>query len=408
MMNCLRGVTLIIVSGLAAGTAHAQPLARAGVAFDAGTPAAAPAAQERAASGSFLDSAQRWAKDHQILERLSGEVDGWYPRFGGLTRGSGFGLGPGYRLHPFGSPVLVDASAAISIRAYKAVDVRARWAQLWQDRVELWTDYRYEDFPQEDFYGVGVGSLRSTRTSYTYRSHDISLRAQVKPQPWLRTGLKLGYLNPTIRSGRDNDFPSIEELFTDATVPGLATQPNFLHTELFAEADSRDTAGNPKQGGFYRAAFSAWDGRTDGYDFHRVDGEASHYVPLTADRKHVMSGRAGISAAYSGDGNVVPFYFYPYIGSQDTVRSLRDFRFRDETAVWFGPEYRWIPIKWISTSAFADFGKIGHGWDDLTSHDLKRGYGFGFHVHSDKQSFFHLEYAFGGGEGRRIFVRAGF
>jgi hypothetical protein len=66
-----------------------------------------------------------------------------------MTRGSGFAIGPGYRTHLFDERIFVDVSAGISIRGYKAADANVRWLQAFGDRVELWTDFRYEDFPHE-------------------------------------------------------------------------------------------------------------------------------------------------------------------------------------------------------------------------------------------------------------------
>jgi hypothetical protein len=373
------------------------------------SPATPPApAQEPEAKTRIVESAKQWAEQHQILARLNGTIDGWYPRLGGLTRGSGFGLGPGYRMHVLGDNVLLDVSGAMSMRWYKAVDIRARWLQTWSERAEVWTEYRFEDFPEEDFYGRGADSLLSTRTSYRFRGSDIKLRAQLKPISWLRTGVVLGYLHPSIGSGHDREFPSIEQVFTDTSVPGLASQPDFGHAQLFLDVDYRDTPGNPKRGGFYHFAFAAWDDRTlDAYDFRRLDVNASQFLPITTDRKHVISGRFGVSVTKTTTGDRLPFYFLPYVGGEDTIRSYREFRFKDEDALWFGGEYRWIPIKWVSGTVFADFGTVGRTWDDITTDNLKHGYGFGLRVHSDTQSFARIDFGFGGGEGRRIFIKLG-
>src|SRR5918996_3928955 len=96
---------------------------------------------------------RRIADEYQLEQRLNGEIDGWYPRLGGMTRGSGFALGPGYRTHVMGGPIFVDVSAGLSIKGYQSADANVRWLQAFGDRVELWTDFRYEHFPQEDFYG---------------------------------------------------------------------------------------------------------------------------------------------------------------------------------------------------------------------------------------------------------------
>src|SRR5688500_15928000 len=149
----------------------------------------------------FVAKMRRMADELQLEERLNGEIDGWYPRLGGMTRGSGFALGPGYRVHPFGGPVLVDVSAGLSIKGYQAADAKVRWIQAWNDRLELWTDARYEHFPQEDFYGMGLASARENETSYEFDSTDITLRGLVKPVPWLEFGTTIGYLRPKIGSG---------------------------------------------------------------------------------------------------------------------------------------------------------------------------------------------------------------
>jgi len=93
----------------------------------------------------------RKSKCGRCKVRLSGDVDGWYARLGGMTRGSGFAIGPGYRFHS--GDVLVDLSGAYSLKAYKAVDANVRWLRAYDDRLELWTSF--EDFPQEDFFGMG-------------------------------------------------------------------------------------------------------------------------------------------------------------------------------------------------------------------------------------------------------------
>jgi outer membrane translocation and assembly module TamA len=56
---------------------------------------------------------------------------------------------------------------------------------------------------------------------------------------------------------------------------------------------------------------------------------------------------------------------------------------------------------------FADYGKVAANWQDINTTDLKRGYGFGVRVHSTKQTFAKIDVGFGGGEGRRIFIKLG-
>jgi hypothetical protein len=357
---------------------------------------------------SFVDKAQDWVKEHQLMERLEGEVDGWYPRLGRMTRGGGFALGPGYRTHVFGDRVLLDLSAGISTKSYKSVDVGARWFQSANERIELWTEYRYENFPQEDFFGPGPASFLDNRTSFAFTSHDFSGRGLVKPLPWLQVGADIGYLVLETGRGRDGNFPSIEERFTDLDAPGLATQPDFFHSTLFAEVDYRDVPGNPGSGGFYRAALGIWDDRDVGeFDFRRLDIDLSQFVPLEATKRHVVSGRLGLSHTNNDPSSRVPFYFLPYVGGVDTIRSFREFRFQDENAIWLGAEYLFRPIKYVNLAAFVDAGKVAHDWEDADLTDLKTGYGVGVRFGTGRQQLGRIDVGFGGGEGTRVFFKLG-
>ena len=125
---------------------------------------------------SFVDKLKNFAEDIQIVDRLNGDVDGWYPRLGGMTRGSGFALGPGYRTHLFGDRIFVELSAGVSTKGYQSADANVRWFQGFTDRVELWTDVRYEHFPQEDFYGLGLSAPIDSQTSYDFDGRGVAVR----------------------------------------------------------------------------------------------------------------------------------------------------------------------------------------------------------------------------------------
>jgi len=356
----------------------------------------------------FVAKMRRMADELQLEERLNGEIDGWYPRLGGMTRGSGFALGPGYRTHVFGGPIFVNMSAGLSIKGYQSADANVRWLQGFDDRVELWTDFRYEHFPQEDFYGMGFESMRENETSYGFDSTDMVLRGLVKPLSWIRLGTTLGYLRPDIGSGSDKQVPSVEQLFTDSDAPGLAGDTKYLHTTIFAEIDRRDIPGNPTSGGVYRTSFGYWDDRDlQAFDHRRFDALLVHHVPLAASRAHVLTGRLGTSYVNNEMGERVPFYFLAYVGGVDTIRSFDEFRFKDENALWMTAEYRWRFHKYASVVTFWDAGKVEHDWQDLTFTGLRKGYGFGVRAHTRTQTLARVDFGFGGGEGFRAFLKLG-
>jgi hypothetical protein len=354
----------------------------------------------------FIDKAKQWADNHQLMERLNGDVDGWYPRIGGMTRDGGFAFGPGYRWH--WNDVLVDMSLGISIKTYKAADIKVRWLHAFDGRLEFWTSYRIEDFPQEDYFGPGPTSLKTNRTSYDFDSNQIRALGLFKPVSWLRLGTEIGYQTPDIGEGSDSNYPSIEEIFSDAQAPGLIEQPRYLHTTFFANIDYRDQPGRPRSGGFYHVAMSFWNDRTlEQYDFKRFDANFAQFVPLEARKKHVLMGRVGLAYANNETGSRVPFYFQPYVGGVDTIRAFHEFRFRDENALWMTAEYSLTLMKWVSVAAFVDAGKVAAEWQDINLTGLKHGYGFGVRVHSDRQAFARLDVGGGGGEGWGAFLKLG-
>src|SRR5919107_980657 len=104
-----------------------------------------------------IEKALLYIEDNRIIERLT-IADGWYPRIGGLTTGGGFAGGAGYRKHLFNDQLFVNASAAISTKAYKEVVAEASYPRLWNDRIEIGTRFAWRDFPQEDFFGIGANS----------------------------------------------------------------------------------------------------------------------------------------------------------------------------------------------------------------------------------------------------------
>jgi outer membrane protein assembly factor BamA len=368
----------------------------------------APIQAQQSEDHSFLAQLRRLARRTRIVERLDGTIDGWYPRLGGMTRGSGFVIGPGHRTHIVGDEVRVDLSAALSTKLYKAADARVRWARPLHHRLELWTDVRLEDYPQEDYFGIGRHSTPDTRTTYDFSSRSADARVVVNIAPRAQAGTRVAVVSPSIDRGTDPEYPSIEQDFTDVQAPGLAAQPRYVESAVFVDIDRRDTPGNPRQGGLYHASLAYWNDTTlHQYNFTRFDVTALQYVPLTADHAHVISGRFGLSTLNNAPGDRVPFYFFPYVGGADTVRSVDEFRFQDENAIWAGVEYTWTPFGYVSFAAFVDTGKVAHGWDEVSFADMTQAYGVGVRIHTSKQRLMRLDLGTGGTDGWHAYVKLG-
>jgi outer membrane protein assembly factor BamA len=201
-------------------------------------------------------------------------------------------------------------------------------------------------------------------------------------------------------------FGVVPARFTDLEAPGVAAPPDFLHTTFFAEIDSRDAPGNPRSGGFYRAALGIWDDRgLDQFDFKRFDGEVAQFIPIVT-KKHVIASRVGVAYVNNTGGERVPFYFVPYVGGSRTLRGYDEFRFQDENAMWWNTEYRWNAIEYLDVALFYDVGKVTPNWDDINLSNTRRAWGIGFRAASTKRVFARLDIGFGGDD-RQIYFKLG-
>src|SRR6185369_13618036 len=114
--------------------------------------------------------------------------------------------GAGYRVTGPNN-ILVDLSGAISIRNYQAFDARVRWLQTSNRRAELWTDYGYDSFPQERYFGLGIDSAEGSRTLYGFRDNTVALRGLLRPASRVEIDAQVGYMNPWLTRGNSDEYP---------------------------------------------------------------------------------------------------------------------------------------------------------------------------------------------------------
>jgi opacity protein-like surface antigen len=344
-----------------------------------------------------VNKVRNFIETNPIVQSFKG--DGFYPRVGGLSQGSGLAGGAGFRRHL--GWTYVDVSGAISTKAYRGIDAQVRWIDT--PRFQLATLLTFRNNTQDDFYGLGNETTDATRVDYGIRWTDIGARGSVRIVRGLRLGADVGYFIPAVRHGRDQNVRSIAQLFSDATAPGLARQPDFEHHSVFAVIDGRDAEGFPRRGGVYRGTYAIWNDQSFGaYNFRRFDMTGAQFFSLPT--RSVLAVRLALSYTNNEPGDRVPFYLLPYVGGGDTVRSFREFRFRDENAGVFNMELRHKIHSMAYVAGFVDFGKVAHDWQDITPTDLKKAYGVGLRGGTDAKTYFRLDVAYGDG-GTRVFLK---
>ena len=318
--------------------------------------------------------------------------------------GSGIGVGSGWRHDLFGRRARVELEGGISYKNYQLLRADFSLPYLLRDRLELGVETTYHHHPQEDFFGLGASSRLEDRVSYLLDTREYQGRIVARPRDWLEIGARAGRLDPSIGRGRDKGFPSIEERFTDPTAPGLVAQPDFTYGDLFGEVDYRDQPGNARDGGRYRVLWRRYDDAFDRHGFSLFDAQLQQFFPIF-DKKRVFALQARVITTSPEEGHEVPFYFKPTLGGTYSLRSVRDFRFRDDNLLFFNLEYRWEAFTILDMALFTDWGKVAEDAGDLDLTDLKRAYGIGFRFNTAKAVFLRLDIATGAGEGTHFLLK---
>ena len=333
--------------------------------------------------------------------------NGFFVQYGytGKPVGSGIGASVGYRHDLFDRRARITVETGATWRHYRIVRADFSLPSLAHGRVELGVEGIDHHQPEEDFYGLGAASLDGNRVSFLFDRREVQVRAVVKPGGGVQMGIRSGRMAASVGGGRDSRFPSIEERFSDADAPGLIRQPDFSYGELFALLDRRDQPGNPRAGGYYGVTWRRYaDLDFDRYGFRTFEADLQHFFPIF-DKKRVIALRGRIVTTGAEAGQIVPFYFRPTLGGSDSLRSARDFRFRDSNMMAVNAEYRWEAFSGLDMALFADLGKVAPRAADLDFGDLERAFGLGFRFNTYRAVFLRLDVAIVGADKPRLFIK---
>ncbi|MFB3779543.1 MAG: hypothetical protein ACE141_18130, partial [Bryobacteraceae bacterium] len=279
---------------------------------------------------------------------------------GGLTSGSGLALGIEYRKsRMFVPPLDFRAKAVGSVKKYELLETGFALPRLAGNRLFAEIGARYRNFPEEDFWGLGPDTQVDRRTAFRLEDFDVSAVFGARLFKPIEAGITAGRTWVNTGTGRDHDWPSIEQRFTPGEVPALAHQPDYSYWGAFALVDRRDQPDDPRRGGLYEARWTSFrDLDSSIYDFHRYEVDLRHFLPALRERDTIAV-RAHTTLSQKRDGRQVPFYLQPTVGGGE-ARGYDPSRFRDENALVFNLEYRWRIREMFQAVGFADAGRVFH------------------------------------------------
>jgi len=287
-----------------------------------------------------------------------------------------------------------------------------------------------------DYFGLGPATSRAARSFFGMREiiPGINAIVPIPASKWLNLSL-YGEANGRlvdIRGSHGQPSPSIEQLFTEATAPGLTHQPGFIQ---FGEGLRLQPSYGDHIQLNYLAEFQQFTAVGDSrFSFRRFTADLSHEFPIykttrsllpraqngpdncsqsiddpscpaiTHDREGSFSARLLISESIAPAGNVVPFYFDPTLGGADingnpSLSSYQDYRFRAPNLLLLQGTFEHSIYGPLGFSLGIEGGKVALTRGDIDFTNLDHSYTVGLTLRAGGFPQVFLSFAWGGNEG---------
>jgi hypothetical protein len=237
-----------------------------------------------------------------------------------------------------------------------------------------------------------------------------------------------------LRGNHGSSTPSIEALYTEATAPGLTSQPGFVQLgqgvrikpalgeyfelnyfgnfqEFFAPSNSHYSFLRWTVDLGHRFLLYGHTGSPDSKDFNgpnecapAVGAQKCPSVSFSRNLDGAIGVRLLISESINSASSVVPFFFQPTLGGSDingapSLSSYQDYRFRAPNILLLRESFEhsiWGPFGFTFV---ADQGKVALTRGDVGFDHLKHSFGAGLTLRGGGLPAVFLTFSWGGNEG---------
>jgi len=286
----------------------------------------------------------------------------------------------------------LDVRGNYSIRSYKLAEAEFISPRLFDRRGELKLLGGWRDATQVPFHGVGMNTSSGDLVNYGFEQPFGSALLTFRPTRRLfimRGGFEASRWDLKAGAGTT---PSVDEIYTRASLPGLGTTTTFLHTQATVGVDSRRSSGYARRGGFYGVTGHDYTDRDDALGFRQVEYEATQHIPILRET-WVISLHGLAKTTWKKGDQAVPFYMLPALGGGSTLRGFSSFRFADRHSLLLQAEWRIIANRFLESSVFYDAGKVAARTSDLDLKHLKSDYGVGVRFHAPLATMLRVDVA---------------
>jgi hypothetical protein len=320
---------------------------------------------------------ERWAQKAQDV-LVNGGLK-WHPFFENAYAGGGFTLGAGF-MQPVSAFNRVDTRGSWTFLGYKRAEVEFTAPRLFHRRGSLSVLGGWREATQVGFYGLGPDTSKDDATNYAFQQPYASGLLEFWPtRRLLMLAGGLEFSRWLQRPGEGID-PSVETVYTPATLPGLGATATYLHSQGTVGFDWRTSPGYSRRGGYYGVTFHDYADRDDAFGFRQVDYEAIQHFPILREA-WVISLRGRIQTALDKDNQQIPFFMMPAVGGGSNLRGFSSWRFRDLNSLLLQAEWRIMVNRYLDTAVFYDTGKVAASRSDIDFDGLRHDIGFGVRFH---------------------------
>lgn len=287
-----------------------------------------------------------------------------------------------------------------------------------------------------DYFGLGPSTTRADRSFFGMRETIAGLNATVPIHASGRLRLSLyGELNGrliALRPSRGQPSPSIEQMYTEATAPGLTSQPGFaqfgegirlqpafgrhlqlnysiVYQQYVAVGDShysfrRFTVDLSHNFPIYSTNHSLHPSPLDGPDDCSISADKPSCPAITHNREGSFTARLLISESMAPAGHVVPFYLDPTLGGADIdgqtyLPSYQDYRFRAPNFLLLQGGFEHSIYGPLGLTLGVEGGKVALTRGNVDFTNLDHSYSAGLTLRAGGFPQVFLVFAWGGNEG---------
>ena len=293
----------------------------------------------------------------RIERRFTNQTIRFHPYLQSAYRGGGFAAGAGYMFHtsPYST---LDVRGSYSIKSYKLAEAEFISPRLFDRRGELTVLGGWRDATEVPFHGFGINTSSGDLANYGFEQPFGSALLRIRPTRRLfMVGGGFEASRWDLKSGQGT-APSVDEVYTPESLPGLGTTTTFLHTQATVGFDSRPSRGYARRGGFYGVTGHDYTDRDEALGFRQVDYEVVQHIPILRDT-WVVSLHGLAKTTWDKGDEARPFYLMPSLGGGSTLRGFSSFRFADYHSLLLQAEWRIIANRFFESAVFYDAGKVG-------------------------------------------------